>query len=257
MFLPTSRRFAAPNRAVWRRQTLRLLPRNSLFGGRKTPSSAARPEGAGPMRPAPPPHIRSSAAPRPAPRSRGARPAMAPVGERLAAAVARAIEGHDCTRRAPQVRPWRTTAADKASSARTRLELHERSSSQPVRAKKPPPPSAHPRHAPARVDRRGRASAPPPRAPRARRRRRRRRSVSPARHRRRASPRHPSPDAPGADGTPAKAEQRPLQKPRSLQRPLLRHAYPARLCELWDCTGTVRSDQSWRLERRVLCLLTV
>ena len=48
------------------------------------------------MRPAPPPHIRSSAAPRPAPRSRGARPAMAPVGERLAAAVARAIEGHDC-----------------------------------------------------------------------------------------------------------------------------------------------------------------
>ena len=161
------------------------------------------------MRPAPPPHIRSSAAPRPAPRSRGARPAMAPVGERLAAAVARAIEGHDCTRRAPQVRPWRTTAADKASSARTRLELHERSSSQPVRAKKPPPPSAHPRHAPARVDRRGRPSAPPPRAPRARRRRRRRRSVSPARHRRRASPRHPSPDAPGADGTPAKAEQRP------------------------------------------------
>ena len=114
------------------------------------------------MRPAPPPHIRSSAAPRPAPRSRGARPAMAPVGERLAAAVARAIEGHDCTRRAPQVRPWRTTAADKASSARTRLELHERSSSQPVRAKKPPPPSAHPRHAPARVDRRGRPSAPPP-----------------------------------------------------------------------------------------------
>ena len=89
----------------------------------------------GPMRPAPPPHIRSSAAPRPAPRSRGARPAMAPVGERLAAAVARAIEGHDCTRRAPQVRPWRATAADKASSARTRVELHELASSQPVRAK--------------------------------------------------------------------------------------------------------------------------
>eukprot|EP00315_Gephyrocapsa_oceanica_P019854 CAMPEP_0185388116 /NCGR_PEP_ID=MMETSP1364-20130426/67600_1 /TAXON_ID=38817 /ORGANISM="Gephyrocapsa oceanica, Strain RCC1303" /LENGTH=76 /DNA_ID=CAMNT_0027990027 /DNA_START=24 /DNA_END=251 /DNA_ORIENTATION=- len=61
-----------------------------------------------------------------------------------------------------KVRPWRATAADKASSARTRLELHERSSSQPVRAKKPPPPSAHPRHAPARVDRRGRPSAPPP-----------------------------------------------------------------------------------------------
>ena len=60
----------------------------------------------------------------------------------LAAAVARAIEGHDCTRRAPQVRPWVATAADKASSARTRVELHELASSQPVRAKKPPLPSA-------------------------------------------------------------------------------------------------------------------
>ena len=167
------------------------------------------------MRPAPPPHIRSSAAPRPAPRSRGARPAMAPVGERLAAAVARAIEGHDCTRRAPQVRPWRATAADKASSARTRLELHERSSSQPVRAKKPPPPSAHPRHAPARVDRRGRPSAPPP----LRRARRARaaaaaaaapsRLLATAAALPRATTLSPSPDAPGADGTPAKAEQRP------------------------------------------------
>ena len=116
---------------------------------------------------------------------------------------------------APQVRPWRATAADKASSARTRLELHERSSSQPVRAKKPPPPSAHPRHAPARVDRRGRPSAPPP----LRRARRARaaaaaaaapsRLLATAAALPRATTLSPSPDAPGADGTPAKAEQRP------------------------------------------------
>ena len=169
-FFPQNREFRSTKQAVLPHKTPCSAAPNTPFAAAKLPvwwpqnsSSAARPEGAGPMRPVPPPHIRSSAAPRPAPRSRGARPAMAPVGERLAAAVARAIEGHDCTRRAPQVRPWRATAADKASSARTRLELHERSSSQPVRAKKPPPPSAQARATRQHVS--TAAVAPPPLRP--------------------------------------------------------------------------------------------
>ena len=143
---PPNTPFAAAKLPVW-------WPQNSEFcsSTRRCRSDAPRPSPSHPL-------IR-----RPAPRSRGARHAMAPVGERLAAAVARAIEGHDCTRRAPQVRPWRATAADKASSARTRVELHERSSSQPVRAKKPPPPSAQARATRQHVS--TAAVAPPPLRP--------------------------------------------------------------------------------------------
>ena len=156
---------------------------------------------------------------------------------------------------APQVRPWRATAADKASSARTRLELHERSSSQPVRAKKPPPPSAHPRHAPARVDRRGRPSAPPP----LRRARRARaaaaaaaapsRLLATAAALPRATTLSPSPDAPGADGTPAKAEQRPPGRPllRLPRARRLRSSSAVRRREAWR-RGKARPQQNWPQE---------